>query len=124
MRRALLAAGAVLIMAAPAFAESSSVTIEKRSVTTERTVPEVGSTVTTTIIAPTPPPAPQAETPPPPPGPGVAWIPGHWAWEQAQTNYTWVHGRYAEPPRAHAAWVAGHWVPQAHGWIWEEGHWD
>jgi len=78
MRGLLVATGALLLFAAPAFAQSSTTTIEKQTITKE--APAVGSTVSTTIIAPNPPPAPRVETPPPPPGPRMVWTPGHWTW--------------------------------------------
>ena len=125
MKRALLAAGAVLLVSAPAFAQSSSVTIEKRSYSTSTsTVPEVGSTTSTVVIAPQAPPPPKVVTPPPPPGPGVAWIPGHWMWRPAQATFVWINGRYAEPPHVHAAWVPGRWAQRPQGWVWVGGHWD
>jgi hypothetical protein len=122
MRRALLAAGAVLILSAPAFADE--VTIEKKTTTITKEAPESGSTVTTEIIAPTPPPAPQAEIPPAPPGPKVAWVTGHWSWDPAAQNYVWVHGRYMEPPHAHAEWLPGRFVQRPDGWLWEDGSWE
>jgi hypothetical protein len=120
MRRLLVAAGAVLLFTAPAFAQSS-VTVEKKTTITKEE-PSVGSTVSTTIIAPNPPPAPRVETPPPPPGPRMVWTPGHWTWER--DKYVWLGGKYVEPPREHAAWVAGRWVQRPNGWLWEEGRWD
>lgn len=120
MRRVLLAASAVLVMAAPAFADE--VTIEKKTITREE--PQSGSTVSTVVVAPTPPPPPRAEAPPPPPGPAVVWTAGHWSWNPDTHTYVWVAGRYLEPPRAHAAWVPGNWVKTADGWVWEEGRWD
>src|SRR5690348_8269275 len=111
MRGLLVAAGAVLLFTAPAFAQTSTTTtIEKRTTTTEMPAPSAGSTVSTTIIAPTPPPAPRVETLPPPPGPRMVWVPGHCCWERDQ--YVWLDGRYMEPPREHAAWTAGRWVEQ------------
>jgi len=120
MRRALLAAGAVLILSAPAFADT--VTIEKRTIT--RDVPESGSTVPTVVIAPTAPPPPQIETPPPAPGPTAVWMPGHWNWNTERQAYVWIDGRYGEPPRERAAWIPGHFIQGPAGWTWEEGHWD
>ena len=122
MRRLFVAAGALLVLSAPAFAQTSTTTIEKRTTTTE--APSAGSTVSTTIIAPTPPPAPRVETPPPPPGPRMVWTPGHWSWERDKATYVWMGGKYMEPPREHAAWVAGRWMQRPNGWIWEEGRWD
>jgi YXWGXW repeat-containing protein len=123
MRRALLAAGAIVVLAAPAFAQSSSVTVEKRTWTETKTVPEVGSTVSTVVIAPKPPPAPRVEAPPPPP-PGEAWVPGHWAWNSGTVAYVWTPGHFARPPRVHAAWMPGHWAQRPNGWVWVEGHWN
>jgi hypothetical protein len=120
MMRPLVVAGAILWLAAPAFAQSTT-TIEKKTITKEE-VPGAGSTVSTTIIAPTAPPAPQAETPPPPPGPRMVWTPGHWGWER--DKYSWVAGKYLEPPPEHAAWAPGRWVQRPDGWVWQEGHWD
>ena len=119
MRRLLVAAGALMILSAPAFAQTST-TIEKRTITKEE--PGAGSTVSTTIIAPTAPPAPRVETPPPPPGPRMVWTTGHWAWEH--DKYNWMAGKYIEPPREHASWVAGRWIERPNGWVWEEGRWD
>ena len=122
MTRLLVAAGAVLLFTAPAFAQTSTTIIEKKTTITETPAPSAGSTVPTTIIAPTPPPAPRFEPLPPPPSPRVVWVPGHWSWERDQ--YAWVGGKYMEPPREQAAWVAGRWVEQPNGWRWVEGRWD
>ena len=124
MKRALLVAGAVALLAAPAFAESSSVTIEKHTVTTSKTVPQSGSTVSTVVVAPSPPPPPRVEAPPGPPNPQMVWMQGHWSWNPDTRGYVWVHGKYAEPPHLHAAWVPGHWTKHPQGWVWESGHWD
>jgi hypothetical protein len=126
MRRALLLAGAALIVAGPAFA-ASDVTIEKNTTTTTTTtkdIPESGSTVSTVVVAPNPPPPPRVEMPPPPPGPGVVWIKGHWGWSPDTHTYVWSPGIYREPPREHAAWLPGNWIPGHGGWVWEEGRWD
>jgi hypothetical protein len=122
MKRALLAASAVLIFAAPALADQ--VTIEKRTITREAPPPESGSTVSTVVIAPNAPPAPEAETPPPPPGPTAVWMSGHWTWNPDRQVYAWTHGHYAEPPRPKAAWIPGRFIERAGGWVWENGHWD
>jgi hypothetical protein len=128
MRRALLAAGAALIFAGPAFA-ADEVTIEKRTTTTTTKEvisepPASGSTVSTVVIAPNPPPEPRVEVRPAPPGPSVVWVGGHWRWAPAERNFVWVPGKYAEPPRARAAWIPGRWVNRPDGWIFEQGRWD
>jgi hypothetical protein len=125
MRRAILAAGAGLIIAAPALADE--VTIDKKTTTTTTTTttePNSGSTVSTVVIAPNPPPPPRDEMPPPSPGPAMVWMTGHWMWHPDAQSYVWVHGKYAEPPRDHAAWIPGHWNPRSDGWEWTDGHWD
>ena len=121
MKRTLLTAGAVLILAAPAIAQTSTV-IEKKTITKES--PETGTTVSKVIIAPNPRPAPRAETPPPAPGPRVVWTPGHWSWNPDTHAYAWLTGKYLAPPREHAAWVPGRWQHRGDGWMWEEGRWD
>ncbi len=118
----MLAAGAVALLAAPAFA--ADVTIEKKETTVTKQVPESGSTVSTTIIAPTAPPSAQVETPPPPPAPTAVWVPGHWLWNPERQTFIWGHGKFLEPPHAHAAWVPGTWLQTPTGWAWHEGHWD
>jgi len=121
MRRALLATGAALLLAAPALADQ--VTITTKTITKD--VPETsGSTVPTVVVAPNPPPPPEAEIQPPVPGPGVAWIPGHWSWEPDAHNFVWLHGRYMEPPHTDAAWLPGRWVERDQGWVWEDGRWN
>jgi hypothetical protein len=120
MRRALLAAGAALIFAGPALADS--VTIEKKTITREE--PASGSTVSTVVVAPNPPPPPRAEVPPPPPGPAMVWMGGHWSWNPESHTYVWLTGKYAAPPREHAAWAPGHWAQRPDGWVWQEGRWD
>src|SRR5438270_647907 len=99
MRGLLVAAGAVLLFTAPAFAQTSTTIIEKKTTTTEMPAPSAGSTVSTTIIAPTPPPAPRVEVQPPPPGPRMVWVPGHWGWERDQ--YVGLGGKYMGAPGRH-----------------------
>jgi hypothetical protein len=124
MRRALLAAGAALVIAGPAFA-AGDVTIEKETTTTTtKELPESGSTVSTVIVAPDPPPPPRPEIAPPAPGPGLAWVPGHWSWGPDTHAYVWSPGEYREPPRAHGAWLPGAWISGHGGWVWEDGRWE
>ena len=127
MWRALITAGAVIALTAPAFAAETTTTIEKRTITRDvvTDVPESGSTVsTTTIIAPIKPPPPRVETVAPPPYPAAVWEPGHWRWMPGRQDYDWVTGTYLQAPREHAAWVPGHWRQDPRGWVWVEGRWD
>ena len=121
-----ITAGALVALTAPAFAAETTAMIEKRTIAkaTVTDVPQSGSSVATTAIAPNPPPPPHLETPPAPPDPAVAWTPGHWQWVPGQQAYTWVSGRYIDPPRPHAAWVPGRWRQEDRGWVWVEGRWD
>lgn len=121
MKRALLTAGAILVLTAPAFAQSS-VTIEKKTITKE--VPESGSTVSTVVVAPNPPPPARVEVRPTPPAPEMVWMSGHWSWNPEASDYVWIDGKYAMPPRPRAAWMPGRWVQRSEGWVWEEGRWD
>ncbi len=121
MKRALLTAGAILILAAPAFAQSTT-TIEKKTITKD--IPESGSTVSTVVVAPNPPPPLRAESPPPPPSPNMVWTAGRWTWKPEVREYTWAPGKYMEPPRPQAAWVPGRWVQRDRGWVYDEGRWD
>lgn len=140
MKSALYIAGAIVMLSAPAFAQSS-VTIEKQTIT--RQSPDGDSTVTvekhkragttewygsseesSEVIAPIAPPPPRAEAPPPPPGPDVSWVPGHWRWNSPGRTFVWVDGDYRRPPELHASWVSGHWAQGPGGWEWHDGHWD
>ncbi len=121
MKRALLTAGAILILAAPAFAQSTT-TIEKKTITKD--IPESGSTVSTVVVAPNPPPPPRAEAPPPPAGPEMVWTEGHWNWKSDARDFVWAEGKYVMPPRPRAAWMPGRWVQRTEGWVFEDGRWD
>ncbi|HEX3864734.1 MAG TPA: hypothetical protein VHY35_23870 [Stellaceae bacterium] len=122
MKRALLAAGAMLVLSAPAFADQ--VTTEKQTITRTTTVPESGSAMPSVIVAPTAPPADEAEVRPPAPMPTAVWMPGHWSWIPERQAYVWTQGRYGDPPHPHAAWLPGHFDQRPDGWVWLDGRWD
>ncbi len=124
MKRALIAVGAVLILAAPALADEVTIDKQTTTTTTTTTAPAVIPPGSTVAIAPNPPPPAQAELVPPPPDDTANWVGGHWLWNADMHAYTWVAGRYAEPPRVTAVWVPGHWVEQPNGWEWVGGYWD
>ena len=65
--------------------------------------------------------APVAFVPVPP---GSIWIAGHYNWDPAQGNYTWVAGQFAQPPRPGAQWVEGRWLETPTSWVWVDGHWS
>ncbi|MGH7592612.1 MAG: YXWGXW repeat-containing protein [Gemmatimonadales bacterium] len=56
------------------------------------------------------------------PGSGLAWIPGHYAWQG--DDYVWLAGRWERPPQAsYRRWAPGHWVHARNGWYWVDGRW-
>jgi hypothetical protein len=95
-RRALMAAGAAVLLgagfAAPSLAQAQEI-----------------------MIAP-PPPRWEAV---PPAQPGMAWIKGHWRWDGR--GYAWEPGHWA--PVREGRWVEGHWARGPGGWVWVEGRW-
>lgn len=61
-----------------------------------------------------------------PPGftPRTVWIPGHYDWDPARSNYVYIQGQYVEAPRENAQWIPGHWVQTPTAWIWIDGIWN
>ena len=69
------------------------------------------------------PPAAPSEPPPAALAATQAWIPGHWAWQNA---FVWRPGLVAEKPSSNTRWEPGTWVPvvtRHHGWRYRPGHW-
>lgn len=58
-----------------------------------------------------------------PMSPRTTWIPGHYNWDPATSNYVWTAGQYIEAPTATAQWIPGHWEETPTAWIWIEGGW-
>jgi hypothetical protein len=58
-----------------------------------------------------PPPLPFYEQPVIP-AEGYLWIPGFWAWDEAQADYYWVPGTWVEPPQRELLWTPAYW-----GWV-------
>jgi hypothetical protein len=83
------------------------------------------STASVTMVAPTahaqvpidirvaiaPPPLPFYEQPIIP-AEGYIWVPGYWAWDQAEDDYYWVPGTWVEPPQRELLWTPAYW-----GWV-------
>ena len=42
--------------------------------------------------------------------PRTTWIPGHYDWDPATSNYRYIDGQFVEAPRVNAQWFPGHWV--------------
>ena len=76
------------------------------------------------VLVPRQPPASVREAPPAerPAAPGVVWIPGYWAWDQARADFIWVSGCWRVPPPG-MYWVPGYWATVPGGWEWVAGFW-
>ena len=55
-----------------------------------------------------PPPLPFYEQPVIP-AEGYIWVPGFWAWDDAQADYYWVPGTWVEPPQPELLWTPAYW---------------
>ena len=75
-------------------------------------------------IIPREPPQPIAEIPPEvkPDGENVEWIPGYWAWDEAEERFLWVSGVWRAVPRE-IRWVPGRWAEVDGGFQWISGYW-
>jgi hypothetical protein len=58
-----------------------------------------------------PPPLPFYEQPVIP-AEGYLWVPGYWAWDEADADYYWVPGTWVEPPQPELLWTPAWW-----GWV-------
>jgi hypothetical protein len=58
-----------------------------------------------------------------PMSPRTTWIPGHYDWNPATSNYAWTEGQFVEAPRENAQWIPGHWAQTPTSWIWIDGGW-
>ncbi len=58
-----------------------------------------------------PPPLPYYEQPVIP-AEGYLWVPGFWAWDEAEADYYWVPGTWVEPPQPERLWTPAYW-----GWV-------
>ncbi len=98
-KTALATALLLATLAAPAFADSLTLTIG------------------------TPPPAPIVEAVPPPPGPPEenVWRPGYWRW--VDERHVWIPGHWAHRPTPKAEWEPPHWDKHDDGYHFQEGHW-
>jgi hypothetical protein len=71
------------------------------------------------------PPDPIPEVPPDqrPADENSAWIPGYWAWDDAQSQFVWISGIWRVPPPG-MLWVPGYWHQVDDGWQWVAGFWS
>ena len=110
---ALLAGGALVAAASPAFAEEIIIR--------EHAMPAMRVEI----------------VPAKPPHPGWSWVRGHWRW--APGGWMWMRGHWVghevpaipelivetppPPPSPRHFWVRGHWVWEGNHWQWARGHW-
>jgi len=110
-RIAVLAVGAIILMAANANA-APQVSVH------------IGIGAPAPVYVPAPPPPPPAVVYAPPPVPyGYVWRPAYYVW--TGYDYQVVPAAWVRPPYAHAVWVAPHWQqhPHGHGGMWVNGYW-
>ena len=71
------------------------------------------------------PPAVIDEVPPEykPDGNNIQWIPGYWAWDDAQTDFIWISGVWRDVPPGRQ-WVPGYWNEDAGQHRWISGFWS
>jgi hypothetical protein len=69
-----------------------------------------------------PPPLPDYEQPELP-GPGYLWVPGYWAWDEADADYYWVPGYWSEPPQVGLLWTPGYWGWSDGAYYFHQGYW-
>jgi hypothetical protein len=54
----------------------------------------------------------------------TTWIPGHFDWDPARSNYVYIEGQFVEAPHENARWIPGHWAETPTAWIWINGGWN
>lgn len=54
----------------------------------------------------------------------TTWIPGHFDWDPARSNYVYIEGQFVEAPHENAQWIPGHWAETPTAWIWISGGWN
>jgi len=83
--------------------------------------PEPGYTETYSTVPALAPVYPQ---PIPMMSPRTTWIPGHFDWDPARSNYVYIEGQFVEAPHENAQWIPGHWAQTPTAWIWINGGWN
>ena len=57
-----------------------------------------------------------------PKGDLVSWIPGYWAWDDADSDFIWISGIWRQSPPGRQ-WVPGCWIYQGNDYQWRAGFW-
>ncbi|MBI1311447.1 hypothetical protein GC176_09080 [bacterium] len=57
-----------------------------------------------------------------PEGSNIIWIPGYWAWNDADDDFLWISGLWRDVPPGRR-WVPGYWAQQGSAWQWFSGFW-
>ena len=69
-----------------------------------------------------PPPLPYYEQPVIP-AEGYLWVPGFWAWDEADADYYWVPGTWVEPPQPELLWTPAYWGWVEGRYVFHPGYW-
>jgi hypothetical protein len=69
-----------------------------------------------------PPPLPYYEQPVIP-AEGYLWVPGYWAWDEADADYYWVPGTWVEPPQPELLWTPAYWGWADGRYVFYPGYW-
>ena len=69
-----------------------------------------------------PPPLPYYEQPVIP-AEGYLWVPGFWAWDEAEADYYWVPGTWVEPPQPELLWTPAYWGWVEGRYLFHPGYW-
>ena len=69
-----------------------------------------------------PPPLPYYEQPVIP-AEGYLWVPGFWAWDEAEADYYWVPGTWVEPPQPELLWTPAYWGWVEGRYVFHPGYW-
>jgi hypothetical protein len=69
-----------------------------------------------------PPPLPYYEQPVIP-AEGYIWVPGFWAWDDAEADYYWVPGTWVEPPQPELLWTPAYWGWVEGRYLFHPGYW-
>ena len=58
-----------------------------------------------------------------PEGNNIQWIPGYWAWDDAQSDFIWISGIWRDVP-PQRQWIPGYWNQGQGQYQWVSGFWS
>jgi hypothetical protein len=103
---------------------NTNVTVMLRGPIHEAFATQIQANPTAGMIVSKKPPQAIKEIPPDirPKGDLVSWIPGYWAWDDADNDFIWISGVWRQSPPGRQ-WVPGYWAQAESGWQWHSGMW-